>query len=100
MDHPLASIVDDTKRLMETTSNLGLRKNLTLHSGEPTELPQVLQTPRTLAMGAVSLELMETGMVRLEARKGERSGRVGLNINEDEVRLALKEDPEVHCLGF
>ncbi|KAI9735281.1 MAG: Origin recognition complex, subunit 1 [Cirrosporium novae-zelandiae] len=58
------------------------------------------KVPRVLSMGAAAVELMEAGIVSLEMRKGGRTGKVRLNVGEDEVRLALKDDVEVKGLGF
>ena len=55
---------------------------------------------RLYGMGAGAFELMEAGIIGFEARKGERTGKLRLNIGEDEVKLALKNDAEVRDLGF
>lgn len=55
---------------------------------------------RVTGMGNAAAELMEAGIVGLEARRGERVGRVRLGVSDEEVRLALKDDEEVKGLGF
>lgn len=55
---------------------------------------------RVVGMGSAAAELMEAGIVGLEARRGERVGRVRLGVSDEEVRLALKDDDEVRGLGF
>lgn len=62
---------------------------------------------RILAMGGAAAELNEAGVVVLEARGsiggagvGERMAKVRLNVGEEEVRLAFKEDEECTGLGF
>ncbi|KAK3077025.1 hypothetical protein LTS18_011400, partial [Coniosporium uncinatum] len=55
---------------------------------------------RALGIGAAAVELMEAGIVGLEARRGERVGRIRLGVGDEEVRLALREDEEVRGLGF
>ncbi|KAL8831746.1 MAG: hypothetical protein Q9191_000674 [Dirinaria sp. TL-2023a] len=59
--------------------------------------------PRILGMGSAATELAEAGIVGLEGgngRKGDRVGRVRLNIGEAEVKLALRDDQDVRGLGF
>ena len=56
--------------------------------------------PRVNAMGIAGLELMEAGIIGMETRKGERTGKVRLNVGEDEIKLALREDDEIRGLGF
>lgn len=58
------------------------------------------EAPRVLAIGAAAIDLMEAGVIGLEARKGERTGKVRLNIGEEDVKLAFKDDPELRGLGF
>jgi len=58
------------------------------------------KAPRVLAMGGASMELMEAGIIDLEARRGERTGKIRLHVGEEEIKLALKDDPEARGLGF
>ncbi|KAF2842459.1 P-loop containing nucleoside triphosphate hydrolase protein [Patellaria atrata CBS 101060] len=55
---------------------------------------------RVQAMGVAAMELMEAGIIGMEARRGERVGRVRLGVGDEEVRLALRDDEEVRGLGF
>lgn len=56
--------------------------------------------PRVYALGAAAIELMEAGVIALEARKGDRMGKIRLCIGEEDVKQAFKDDPEGRCLGF
>ena len=58
------------------------------------------KTSRVSAMGDAAIELMDAGVIGLEARKGDRMGRIRLCIGEEDVKLAFKEDPEAQGLGF
>ncbi|KAL8672905.1 MAG: hypothetical protein Q9168_002659 [Polycauliona sp. 1 TL-2023] len=58
------------------------------------------KTPRVLAMGVAAVALAEAGVIGLEGRRGERVGKVRLNVGEEEVKLALRDDEEVKGLGF
>lgn len=55
---------------------------------------------RVLGMGSAAMELMEAGIVGVEARRGERVGRVRLGVGDEEIRLALRDDDSVRGLGF
>jgi origin recognition complex subunit 1 len=55
---------------------------------------------RALGLAFAATELSEAGIIGVEARHGERVGRVRLGVGEDEVRLALGDDESVHGLGF
>ncbi|KAL0260762.1 Origin recognition complex, subunit 1 [Diplodia seriata] len=55
---------------------------------------------RVIGMGNAAAELMEAGIVGLEARRGERVGRVRLGVSDEEVKLALKDDEEVKGMGL
>lgn len=59
-----------------------------------------LKAGRALGLALAATELSEAGIIGVEARHGERVGRVRLGVGEDEVRLALGEDESVHGLGF
>ncbi|KAL8882284.1 MAG: hypothetical protein Q9198_000697, partial [Flavoplaca austrocitrina] len=68
------------------------RKGGTMSAGE--------KVPRVLAMGVAAVALAEAGVIGLEGRRGERVGKVRLNVGEEEVKLALRDDGEVKGLGF
>jgi origin recognition complex subunit 1 len=55
---------------------------------------------RALGLRSAALELEEAGIVGMEARHGERVGRIRLGVADDEVRLALGDDQELKGLGL
>ncbi|KAF2667570.1 P-loop containing nucleoside triphosphate hydrolase protein [Microthyrium microscopicum] len=55
---------------------------------------------RMVGMEGAVVCLTEAGIVAAETRKGERGRRVRLNVGDEEVGLALKDDVEVRNLGF
>jgi origin recognition complex subunit 1 len=55
---------------------------------------------RVQGMEAAVMSLAEGGIIGVESRKGERARRVRLGVNDEEVRLALKDDDEVKGMGF
>ncbi|KAI9819957.1 MAG: Origin recognition complex, subunit 1 [Pycnora praestabilis] len=66
----------------------------------PNKVSKQSKPPRVLSMGAAAMELMEAGIIFLEARKGERTGKVRLNVGEEEIKTALKDDNAMQNLGF
>ena len=58
------------------------------------------KVPRVLGMGIAAVALAEAGVIGLEGRRGERVGKVRLNVGDEEVKLALRDDSEVKGLGF
>lgn len=59
-----------------------------------------LKAARALGLAYAATELAEAGIIGIEAKHGERVGRVRLGVGEDEVRLALGEDASVKGMGF
>jgi len=52
-------------------------------------------------MGAAAMELVDAGIVAMEARmRGERAGKVRLRCSEEDVKSALMNDAEVRGMGF
>lgn len=58
------------------------------------------KAPRVIAMGSSVIDLMEAGVIGLEARRADRTGKIRLSIGEEDVKLAFKDDPEIKNLGF
>lgn len=82
---------------------------LDAHSKDPSKNTEPINTTskhanpkaaRVLGLASAAAELAEAGIIGVEARHGERVGRVRLGIGEDEIRLALGEDESVKGMGF
>jgi origin recognition complex subunit 1 len=73
----------------------------TLHDASSVGLKtSEVKAARGLGLSLAATELAEAGIIGVEARHGERIGRIRLNVGEDEVRLALGDDGTVKGLGF
>lgn len=120
----LGDVLDETKRLglmsqlqpvheylLAPEKDEGLVKinGMALQSSTPTKHRDApgtsskqmdLKAARTLGLAIAATELAEAGIIGVEARHGERVGRVRLGVGEDEVRLALGEDESVQGLGL
>ncbi|KAH7323736.1 P-loop containing nucleoside triphosphate hydrolase protein [Rhexocercosporidium sp. MPI-PUGE-AT-0058] len=102
----LGEVMDEAKRMakMDTGSQMIeflLRDNHVLSKGMGMQVSrQPHKTPRLLAMGSSAVDLMEAGIIGLEARRADRTGKIRLSIGEEDVKQAFKDDPEVKNLGF
>jgi len=74
---------------------LGIERNVSSSKLDPRK------APRVLGMSFAAGELAEAGIVGLEGgSKGERVGRIRLDIGDEEIAAALKGDEEIAGLGF
>jgi origin recognition complex subunit 1 len=97
----LGEVIDEAKRMakMDTGNNM---TEFLLHDDRALQSQpnQSQKTPRVLSMGSSAIDLMEAGIIGLEAKKADRTGKIRLSISEEDVKLAFKDDPEVKNLGF
>ncbi|KAF3904373.1 hypothetical protein AA313_de0210301 [Arthrobotrys entomopaga] len=115
----MADVIEDAERLVRMTASANVteallaRDNVTVDKEENMFLtprkggrqqmyrPGDEDLPRVKGLVASAMGLAEGGIIGLEmGRRGERAGRVRLNIGEEEVKAALKDDPEVGSMGF
>ncbi|KAK3902722.1 P-loop containing nucleoside triphosphate hydrolase protein [Staphylotrichum tortipilum] len=54
---------------------------------------------RPAGLSAAAVELSGAGIVNLEGHKAERPSKMRLAVGDEEVRMALKDDPEIKALG-
>lgn len=94
----MGDVLDEAKRLGAMSQLLPVQNFLLSNIANGKGEKQ--QASRMLAMGNAVMDLSEGGVVLVEARKGQRTAKVRLNIGEEEIRLALREDSEVRGLGF
>ena len=89
----------EAKRIADIAENTCVHDFLLLASGK--SKAHSIMLPRVLAMGAAAMELVDAGIVAMEARaRGERAGKVRLRVGEEEVKSALMADAEVKGMGF
>jgi origin recognition complex subunit 1 len=103
----LGDIVDEATRIVKMAIDTGSLQFLVTDTSVPaTNIKaqkgwnQGNKVSRAFALGAAAIELMESGVIGLEARRGDRMGKIRLCIGEEDVKQALKDDPEVRSLGF
>ena len=102
----LGEVLDEAKRMarMDTGDNV---KRFLLKGEIPLEAKsksltarRALTAPRILSMGTSAIDLMDAGIIGLEARRADRTGKIRLSVGEEDVKLAFKDDPEIKNLGF
>jgi origin recognition complex subunit 1 len=96
-------LVPEKNHLMEGSSSLRTELSTPSKNQDATKIGSKasnLKAARALGLALAATELAEAGIIGVEARHGERVGRVRLGIGEDEVRLALGDDESVKGLGF
>ena len=101
----LSDVVEEAKQLCQIMADNSLRDSLLSRevlraNGTDFELSLAFPAPRVNALNSSITELSEAGIIRVDIRNGDRAGKVRLNISEDEVKLALKDDSEVRTFGF
>lgn len=103
--HNVPMLPDTTNSIMDDTTLLDTDQSQRTRLGNGTAVRG--KRTRVLAMGSAAAELSEGGVVVLEVRGnignggvGERMAKVRLNVGEEEVRLAFREDAECAGLGF
>lgn len=99
----LGDVIDEAKRMskMDTGSTVIeylLKDDVDRRTSSFSKQPR--KVPRVLGMGTSAIDLMEAGIVGLEARRADRTGKIRLSIGEEDVKQAFKDDPEVKNLGF
>ncbi|KAF1817312.1 P-loop containing nucleoside triphosphate hydrolase protein [Eremomyces bilateralis CBS 781.70] len=71
--------------------------------GRPRQLEKPDRNGKAARMHGIKYaanELLEAGIVGLEAKRGERVGRIRLGVGDEEIKLALHNDEEVRGFGF
>ena len=105
-DCSLCDIIEEVARLSQIADYPGIQENLlkdkctTDGLGQAGKQSWEQALPRTHSLGTAAIELMEAGVVDLDLRSGERTGRVHLKINREEIILALRDDSDVRGLGL
>lgn len=96
----MGDVLDEAKRLGAMSQLSPIHDFLLCEPSSMGTKGEKAKASRVLAMGNAAMELTQGGVVLVEARKGERTAKVRLNVGEEEIRLALKDDAEVKGLGF
>lgn len=94
----LGDVLDEAKRLALMSQLRNVKDHLLV--GVRTRDSAADTVARVLGLGGAAANLLEAGLVGMEARRGERVGRVRLNVGDEEIRLALRDDDNVKGLGF
>jgi origin recognition complex subunit 1 len=97
----LGDITAEAQRIAQVAENNAIHDFLLLVGDNTGRSTSKAVVPRILALGGAAMELVEAGVIAMEARaKGERAGKVRLRVGEEEVKSALIGDAEAKGLGF
>ncbi|KAI9655071.1 MAG: Origin recognition complex, subunit 1 [Trizodia sp. TS-e1964] len=100
----LSEVFEEARRMGNTTNNPNIHQYLLTDFSMINNLSSSTSrgplAPRVISLREAATMLMESGIIGLEARKGERTGKVRLNVSEEDINLALREDMEIRGLGF
>jgi len=100
----LGDLIEEAKKLSTMTTSTDtiqyLLKDSPLFIELLPEKSKPRNPPRILSMGTAAMELMQAGIIGLETKKGDRTGKVRLCIGEGDLKQALKDDVDVRGLGF
>ena len=61
---------------------------------------KISKTARTAGVQAAAVGLAGAGIVILEGQRAERPSKMRLAVGDEEVKLALRDDPEIKALGI
>ncbi|KAI6246256.1 Origin recognition complex subunit 1 [Erysiphe necator] len=105
-EETLGEVLDEAKKLAKQNTNY--RENFEfLLTANPLQIPEIgtqrqniSSAPRVLAMSTAAMNLVEAGVIVLESKKVDRTGKVKMCIGDQDIRIAFRDDPEVNSLGF
>ena len=102
----LGEVVGEAKRIGLMANSTDVHDSLltdfsaAVREASPAKRSLGSSAPRIIGMGMAVTELAEAGFISLEARKGEHTGKVRLNVGEEDLKVALRDDDIVGTLGF
>lgn len=102
----LGEVIEEAKRIGLVANSADIQGSLLTElsavvcEASPAKKTLGPRTPRMIGMGMAVTDLTEAGIILLEARKGERTGKIRLNVGEEDLKAALKDDDSVGTLGF
>ncbi|KAI1007217.1 Origin recognition complex subunit 1 [Podosphaera aphanis] len=102
----LGGVLDEAKKMAkQNTGNQAIfeflfRRDLRGAAGSFPSKNGTHTTARPLGMSAAAVSLMEAGIIGLEARRADRTGRIRLCIGDEDIKIAFRDDPEVKGLGI
>lgn len=100
-DYLLTANERDNEALNHTSWNARVAQDSTpLKSRDGMSKQVDAKAARPIGVASAATELAQAGIIGMEARHGERVGRIRLGVTEEEVRLALGDDVEVRGLGI
>jgi origin recognition complex subunit 1 len=94
----LGDVLDEAKNIAILADNSNVQEFL-LGSGSG-KAGFAVKGPRANGLGNAAVQLMEAGVVVVETRRGERTGRVRLGVGVEDLKSALGNDNDTRGMGF
>lgn len=94
----LGDVIDEAKNIAVLADNPSVKEFLLSQQNEKGAM--VANSARVAGLGNAAVQLMEAGVVMVEARRGERTGKVRLGVGVEDVKVALVNDNESRGMGF
>ncbi|KAF8469042.1 origin recognition complex subunit 1 [Kalaharituber pfeilii] len=94
-ENVMADVMDEAERMAQMSEDVDVQGLLFPLGGAGGGGKIAVAGGRVAGLMGAALMLCEAGVVGLEMRRGERAGRVRLNVGEEEVTVALKDDREM-----
>lgn len=90
----MADVIDEAERMAKMSGDFEIDELLIAAGGIVTGRSSV-SGGRVAGLMSAAIMLMEAGVIGLEMKRGERAGRVRLNVAEEEVSSALRDDKDI-----
>ncbi|POS85176.1 hypothetical protein EPUL_001657, partial [Erysiphe pulchra] len=99
-EETLGEVLDEAKKLAKQNTNNQKISDFLLtfdplriseHAMQPKNMSNA---PRILAMGVAAMNLVEAGIIVLESKRVDRTGKVRMCIGDQDIKIAFRDDPE------
>ncbi|RKF64379.1 Origin recognition complex subunit 1 [Erysiphe neolycopersici] len=103
-EETLGEVLDEAKKLAKQNTNEQKISHFLL-TVDPLQISEydkqpknMSNAPRILAMGVATMNLVEAGIIVIETKKADRTGKVRMCIGDQDIKIAFRDDPEVKNL--
>lgn len=93
-DNAVGDVIDEAERMIRTCGDSDI-EDLLCNNSKLEARSADWRGGRVEGLMGAAIMLMEAGIIGLEVKRGERAGRLRLNVGEEEISSALREDREV-----
>lgn len=94
-ENAMADVIDEAERMIRTCGDSDIENLLFNYSPKLGARSASGGSGRVEGLMSAATMLMEAGIIGLEVKRGERAGRLRLNVGEEEISSALRQDSDV-----